>query len=255
LAFPRLQYVERDSALHALGPLSKLLVLLIVSASVFVFEQWYVTAAIAVLVVVLYPVGGLEPRRLLSVLKPLPVFIVLVVLAHVLLIDRLSHPWASSARGLLQGLKIAVLLASANLFLTVTDPVDLSDSVLRAMRPVLGGRRAGELSLMVMIVFSFLPLIARETERLSLVHAVRCGFQRGLLGKLRGVIPLLAPLVIGVFRRAEEMELSLAARCYNIERPRYVHSRPGVRSADLAVMIVSILLFALGIYAKLQADH
>ncbi|MCK4236919.1 MAG: energy-coupling factor transporter transmembrane protein EcfT, partial [Candidatus Krumholzibacteria bacterium] len=171
-------------------------------------------------------------------------------------VGRSDPLWANVLRGLLQGLRIAVILAAASLFLTVTDPVDLSDSILRAMEPLKRrGVRVGDLSLMLMIVFSFLPLIADEARRLRTAQAVRCGFHRWGLGMLKEVIPLLAPLVIGIFRRAEEMELSLAARCYNLERPRSSYTRSRVGRLDLVVFSASVLLFIFGLYAKLQANY
>lgn len=248
MAVPRVHYIAGDTILHRLYPLSKLLVLMLLSISVFIFDQWYVAVAVSVLLVLLYLHKGIGIELLQQIVRPLPLFVVLIVCAHIFLIRSSGSVAADAGAGLLQSLRVVDVLMAAGLFLAVTDPIDLSDSVIRAMLPLRKfGVRVGELALIVMIVFSFLPLITEETKRLRTAQVVRCGFQGRGLGVLRGIIPLLAPLVVGTFRRADEIELALAARCYNLDRPRSAAATVRMGRLDLIVCALGVLLFIAGL--------
>jgi energy-coupling factor transport system permease protein len=98
---------------------------------------------------------------------------------------------------------------------------------------------------------SFIPLMADEARRLEIAQAVRCGFPKRGPAAVRAVLPLMAPLVIGLFRRADEIDLALQARGYRLDAPRTARrlARPG--AADWLVGGASVLLFAAGLYAHL----
>lgn len=244
-------YTSGSTMLHRLHPLSKLFVLMLVCVAAFLFEQWYVASALAAFIALLHAPREIGMKRLLAVLKPLPFFVVLIVLANIFLVSR-PGPWTRSAgTGLVQAVRVVLVIVGAHLYLAVTDPVDLSDSVLRMLRPFRRfGLRTGELSLMVMIAFSFIPLMAEEAKRLQIAQAVRCGFPRRGLSTVRAAAFLLTPLVIGVFRRTDEIDSSLRVRCYRIDAPR--SSLPSSRAGmlDYLVCAASAALFLTGLYAQ-----
>jgi energy-coupling factor transporter transmembrane protein EcfT len=245
------QYKAGDSFLHRLHPLVKLFVTVLACVSAFVFTPWIVPATLAVALMLLHAPRLIGFARLLAVLKPLPLFIAIIVLANVFLVNREAAWWWGAEVGLVQALRVVVIIVAVNLFLAATDAVDLSDCVLRSVKPLARtGIRLGELSLMTMITFSFIPLMADEARRLQLAQAVRCGFPKHGVGAVRAAIPLLSPLVVGLFRRADEIDLALRARCYRMNAPRssIVPSGPG--RIDCLVCAASVLLFLAGLYAQ-----
>jgi len=240
-----------STILHRLHPLSKLFALVLVCVAAFLFGQWFVAAGLALAIALLYVRREIGTKRLIAVLKPLPFFALLIILANVFLVARSGPWWMHTGRGLAQAVRVIVIISGSNLFLAVTDPVDLSDSVLRVLRPLRRlGLRVGELSLMLMIIFSFIPLMADETRRLELAHAVRCGFPRRGVGTVKATIPLLVPLVIGVFRRADEIDAALRARCYRIDAPRSSRSHTRAGRLDYFVCAATGILFVAGLYAQ-----
>lgn len=252
MAVPHIQYIEGDTVLHRLHPISKLFVFLVLCISAFFFERWYMLAGItaALFSLYLFPEGGV--RRLWNVLRVLPVFLVLIVLANVFLVRSEQNVPERLARGLLQGVRVIDILAATSLFLAVTDPVDLSDSVIGAMKPLRRlGVRIGEFSLMVMVIFSFIPQMFDEARRIRTAQSIRSGHSRGVFGLVRNVVPLLAPLIIGVFRRADEMELALRARSFSLDHPRTSMHKKKTEFFDIAVCILAAAIFAVSVYAKL----
>jgi energy-coupling factor transport system permease protein len=244
-------YTSGSTMIHGLHPLSKLFVLMLVCVAAFLFEPWYVASALAVAIALLHAPREIGMKRLLSVLRPLPLFVALIVLANIFLIPRLGPWWRNAETGLLQAVRVVTVIMGANLYLAVTDPIDLSDAVLRMVRPFRRfGLRTGELSLMVMIVFSFIPLMTEEARRLQIAQAVRCGFPRRGVNAVKTAVYLLTPLVIGVFRRTDEIDASLRVRCYRIDAPR--SSLPNSRAGmlDYLVCAASVMIFLAGVYAQ-----
>ena len=251
MAVPVLQYIHGDGCLHRRHPLVKLAILVLIYAALFLFEGWYVPAEMGLALLILYACVKGGPRRYLGLAKRFIIFLLFIVVAHLFLM-REEGPLSSRAfSGLVQGLRVFDLLTATSLFLAVTDPIDLSDSLLDLVRPLdRTGRHLGAVSLMFMVIFSFLPLIAEEAGRLRTAALTRSGFGGGPLQRARGAVALLAALVVGVMRRAEELEISLTARRYSMEGIRRSSGpRPG--AWDFTLLALTIFIFAAGIYAQL----
>jgi energy-coupling factor transporter transmembrane protein EcfT len=244
------QFAPGGTVLHRLHPLSKLFAAVLVSLAAFLFESWIAVAALAALVAVLHAPREIGPARLRVVLASFPLFAALIVLANVFLVRGEAVWWRDAIAGLVQSLRVLTLIATANLYLAVTDPIDLADAVVRALSPLRrAGLRVGEISLMTMIAFSFIPLMADEVRRLELAYAARCGFPKRGPAAIRAAVPLMAPLVIGVFRRADEIDTALRVRCYRMDAPRSSFRGRWWRTADSLVCGVALILFVAGLYA------
>ncbi len=244
-------YVEGGSVLHRLHPISKLLVLVLVCVALFLYEGWPVPAALVALLAILYFVAPLGAARLVAVLKTLPVFIAIIVLARMFLVDREVSIGTRALGGALQALKVVGLVLAVRLFVSVTDPVAAADAVGAALSPLRRfGVRTGELSLMTMVASSFIPFMASEVGRLRFAQAARCGFPGRGLGAIRATVPLVAPLVVGVLRRTDELEVSLAARCYRIDVPRRPRGGARPRPLDYAVSAAAVVIFAGALWAR-----
>ena len=120
-----IQYAAGDTFLHRLHPLSKLLVAALVSIAAFLFASWIAVAALAVFLALLHAPKQIGFARLRAVFESLPLFVALIVLANVFLVRGEALWWRNAGAGLVQSLRIVVLIAAANLFLAVTDPIDL----------------------------------------------------------------------------------------------------------------------------------
>lgn len=251
MGVPVLRYIDGDGCLQRRHPLVKLAILVLFCAGLFLFEGWRAPAVLGVVLLAAHALVKGGPGRYLEVAKRFVFFLLVIVAAHIFLMRGIDSLSSRALSGLAQGLRVFDLLVAAGLFLAVTDPVDLSDSLVDFLRPVGGtGRRLEAASLMIMVVFSFLPLVAEEAERLRTAVGTRCGFGGSLVSRIRSAVALLAALVVGVMRRAEELEVSLTARRYTLDRvSRGAGAGPG--AWDVALLVIFILFFAAGLYAKL----
>lgn len=252
MAAARIQFAEGDTFLHRRHPLAKLVVLALFVTGLLVFESRAVPIAVCALLLAVH----LDPRiglgRFAHVARNYALFGFLIVLANLLLLRQAGTALERISAGLVQALRIFDMLVVMSLFVGVTDPIDLTDVAIRGMRPIdRTGARLGELSLMLMVVFSFLPLMGEEVERLAVAQGTRCGFGRGPVSRIRSAVPLLGALVVGVMRRAEELELSLAARRYSPVAAGGRASGRRITGADCLFGGSAMILFVAGIWAKL----
>ncbi len=247
-----IQFVEGDTYLHRRHPMAKLVVFLMMIAGLLMFESWIVPVAAAALLPAVQLGAGLGMERYFGIARRFLFFALLIVLAHLFLLRQSGPVPERLMSGLVQSVRIFDLLVLAGIFTAVTDPVDLTDALIRGMRPLeRAGARTGELSLTLMIVFSFLPLMGGEVERLAIAQGTRCGFGGGPYSRIRNSVPLLGALVVGVMRRAEELELSLAARRYSITGALRTDGGMRMAGADYLFSAIAVVLFAVGVYAKL----
>ena len=242
-----LRFVEGDSRLHRMHPVVKGVVLLLVVIASIIYGA-VVNLAMALFLIIISVAAGIGSGRILSLLKPVPVFVLIIIAANILLVRNGQGYSHDIARGLVQGVRILVLLLAAGLFWTVTDPARFSDSVVFLGAPLRAfGISRADLSLILMIIFSFIPHIREEVDRIRRTRMVRCGHGGWLSLKRGGVLPLIIPLIYSVLRRGEEMEMALSARYYGAGSGG---RRDSIPSSDLIIGIVFFLTFLLGLYAK-----
>ena len=123
--------------------------------------------------------------------------------------------------GLDMGLKMAVRLVLLLLFSSVltftTSPIVLTDGIEHLLRPFKAvGVPAHELAMMMTIALRFIPTLLEETDRIMKAQTARgADFANGnMLQRVKNMLPLLVPLFISAFRRADELAVAMEARCY-----------------------------------------
>jgi energy-coupling factor transporter transmembrane protein EcfT len=244
-------FFEGRSFLHRLHPSTKFIVLGLVCVAVFLFEGWTAPIVLTSFLMVLYFASGLGAARLYAVLRTLPVFVAIIVLARMFLVERELPLGTRAIAGALQALRVVGLVLAVHLFVSLTDPVSMSDAVGASLRPLRrAGVRVGEASLMILIASSFIPFMISEVRRLQLAQASRSGFPKRGIGAVRAAVPLVAPLVIGVLRRTDELELALAARCFRLDVPRRPSGAARPRAVDYVASIAAAVIFAGALWAR-----
>lgn len=243
--------IDKSHPLRRLHPLTRFVFFAFLCFAAYIFEGWFVLGAIFAVVLFLRVLGKGRVQDVLFILRMLVPFFALIVVINLLLVSRERPVSWRLLYGLRQCVRIALVIVAFKVFLTITSPLELSDLFLSLFRPLRRiGVRVEEMSLVVMVTFSFIPLFFIESERIRLAQAVRGGFKEGF-GMVRQVVPLLVPLVIGIFRRAEEIEYALKVRYF---QQRHIYSaaeRQPFVLLDFLVIAASVALFVAGTYAKL----
>lgn len=256
------QYLERNSIIHKLDPRVKILLVIFYIIILFVSETLVGYLALGAFIVVSTLVSKIEFKYILKSLKPLLFIISLTLIIHLFLTKGGEVLWqwkflSIEEKGLELGLFMAArlifLITFTSLLTLTTSPIELTDGLERLLEP---GKRFGvpahELAMMMTIALRFIPTLLEEAEKILKAQKARgADFESGnLIQKAKNLIPLLVPLFVSAFRRADELALAMEARCYRGGEGRSRMNQLKLSTIDyLTGVIVSSFLIIVGIWA------
>lgn len=239
-------YHPADTPLHRLDARVKLACLLAVTVTLFAARGALALAAMAAAVLAAAHLGGLSARELAQGLRPTAVILAFSLLANAFVADGtasltlvgpLGISYPGLARGALAVGRIAVLVFVALVLSATTSSTAVADALTSLMAP-LGrlGVPVGDIAMTVSIALRFIPLTAEELVRIRDAQRARgVDFAQGSVpARVRRWLSVLAPLVVALFRRADDLAQAMAERCYR-GRGRTRLTRP-MRPSDLLVL-------------------
>ena len=244
-------YHPADTPLHRLDARVKLACLLAVTVTLFAARGALALAAMAAAVLAAAHLGGLSARELAQGLRPTAVILAFSLLANAFVADGtasltlvgpLGISYPGLARGALAVGRIAVLVFVALVLSATTSSTAVADALTSLMAP-LGrlGVPVGDIAMTVSIALRFIPLTAEELVRIRDAQRARgVDFAQGSVpARVRRWLSVLAPLVVALFRRADDLAQAMAERCYR-GRGRTRLTRPMRPSDLLALAAVAI---------------
>ena len=239
-------YRAAETPLHHLDARVKLACLLAVTVALFAASSPVTLAAMAAAVLAATHLGGLSARELAQGLRPTAVILAFSLLANAFVADGtasltlvgpLGISYPGLARGALAVGRIAVLVFAALVLSATTSSTAVADALTSLMAP-LGrlGVPVGDIAMTVSIALRFIPLTAEELVRIRDAQRARgVDFAQGSVpARVRRWLSVLAPLVVALFRRADDLAQAMAERCYR-GRGRTRLTRP-MRPSDLLVL-------------------
>ena len=251
------QFVPGDSPVHRLDPRTKILAMIAYIVLVFLVRAMPVFAVPLLVVLGALFVSGVPARYALSSLRPMRWLIAFMFLINLFFTqgDRVLFSWwiiRVTAEGLRQAvfisLRLILLVAGTSLLTLTTSPIALTDGLERLLKPLKRIRfPAHELAMMMTIALRFIPTLLEETERIRKAQMARgADFETGgLLARARAMVPLLVPLFVSAFRRADELAMAMESRCYHGGEGRTrMHELHYARRDLLAALLIALLLAA-----------
>ena len=221
------QFFPGNSFLHKMDPRMKLILTLALIAVVFVSQGFLGFALILAFILAAALSSGIRLKFLVRGLKPILFIVVFTFILNVFFQSggRVLFQW-NFLKVTDQGLRMAFFLAARLILLVVcsqlltltTSPIALTDGMEALFRPLKKiGFPAHEIAMMMSIALRFIPTLMDEANKIMKAQMARgADFESGnLLQRARAMVPLLVPLFVGAFRRAEELALAMEARCYH----------------------------------------
>ena len=220
------QYYPADSAIHRLDPRVKLFATLLYVISLFTFRSiaGFVVTTIflaAVIVISKVPFGFMVKG-----LRMIVIILLITALFNLFLTPgrTLVEFWIFriTEEGLVSAVKMAVrlvyLILGTSLMTLTTTPNQLTDGMERGLRFLKAIRiPVHEIAMMMSIALRFIPILVEETDKIMKAQIARgADFESGnLIKKAKAMVPLLVPLFISAFRRANDLAMAMEARCYH----------------------------------------
>jgi len=252
------QYFPGRSFLHRLDPRTKLVGTIIFISAIFLAQSYVAYGALTAFAALAVFLSGVPVRLVARSVRPLWVIILLTVLIHIFttpgtVIYKLG-PLTATQEGVRQGAlmtaRLVFLIVMSSLLTFTTSPIVLTDGIERLLNPFRRfGLPAHELAMMMTIALRFIPTLLEETDRIMKAQMARgADFGSGnIVRRAKSMVPLLVPLFISAFRRADELAVAMEARCYRggENRTRMKELRLTARDG-LAFAAVLALLAVLG---------
>lgn len=220
------QYYPADSVLHRLDPRVKFIGTFLFLISLFVADSFwgYLLATCFLGGIIL--LSKVPVKFMVKGLKPLFIILLITVLFNLFLIPG-EELWSVgfltiTVEGVQQAVKIGIrliyLVIGSSVMTLTTTPNQLTDGLERILRPLNKIKvPVHEISMMMSIALRFIPILMEETDKIMKTQIARgADFESGnLIQKAKNMIPLLVPLFISAFRRADDLAMAMEARCYH----------------------------------------
>lgn len=221
------QYYPVDSPIHRLDPRVKLAGTMLFLISLFVF-QGYLGYLIATLFVgTVIKVSKVPFRYIVRGLRPV-LFLLLITLLFNLLLTRegeevfsfwIIHIYDEGViTAALMAVRLVLLVLGSSLMTFTTTPNQLTDGLEKGLRLLKKIRvPVHEIAMMMSIALRFIPILVEETDKIMKAQQARgADFESGkLMQRAKALVPLLVPLFVSAFRRANDLALAMEARCYH----------------------------------------
>jgi len=220
------QYFPGDSPVHRLDPRMKLILTAAFVVILFVAQNPLALGVGIVFLLIVYPISSVPMRLMLRSLRPiLPIILLTSVLNMFFIEGETLWSWwvfRITDRGVmtavLMSVRIAALIAGTSLLTYTTSPIALTDGIEQLFGPLKRFRvPVHEVAMMMTIALRFIPTLIEETDKIMSAQKARGADLEsgGILQRVRALIPILIPLFVSAFRRAEELALAMECRCYH----------------------------------------
>ena len=250
------QYFPGTSAVHRLDPRTKLIMLVVYIVALFLAVDWISYGVVFAFLVLVIAVSRIPLKAIVRGMKPL-VFILIFTGALNLFFTagqtELVSFWGvhiymeGLKQAFLMVIRILMLITGTFLLTYTTSPISLTDGLESLLNPLKVLRLpVHELSMMMCIAMRFIPTLIEETDKIMSAQKARgADFESGkLLDRVKALVPILVPLFISAFRRADELATAMEFRCYQGGDGRTKMKLLRYKLRDFRTFGIGILLLA-----------
>jgi energy-coupling factor transport system permease protein len=253
------QFYPVASPVHALDPRAKILATSVLVVGLFLVDSTTGLLFVAAALVALVAVSHIPARTFLRLLRPVLFIVALTVFFQVLFSREgatlvewgfLEVHTGGLRLGFFLGLRILLLVSAAGLLTATTAPVALADGIEDLLSPLKKVRLpAHEVAMMMTIALRFIPTLGEEAEKITKAQAARGAdfSEGGPLRRARSVVPVLVPLTVGAFRRADELAEAMESRGYRGGEGRTRYRELRFCARDALALVVTVLILVVGI--------
>ena len=250
------QYFPGNSVIHRLDPRAKLIMLVVYIVALFLAKSWVSYAVMLIFLLFTIKISTIPPKSIIRGMKPLVMILVFTgvlnlfftregrTLVHV---GFLVITEGGLTRAVFMMARILMLITGTFLLTYTTSPISLTDGLEALLNPLKKVHvPVHELSMMMCIALRFIPTLIEETDKIMSAQKARgADFETGsLMERAKALIPILVPLFIGAFRRADELATAMECRCYQGGEGRTKMKLLRYRRNDMAAFGLGAALMA-----------
>lgn len=219
------QYYQEESPVHALDPRVKLVGTVVFMISLFLFNNFICYMLGFLFLVIMIGLSKVPVKFMLRGMKSIFFLLLLTVVYNLFLssgdvlvsFGSIKITWQGLEGAVYMMMRLSLLIVGSSLMTLTTTPNQLTDGLESLLKPLRLFRiPVHEVAMMMSIALRFIPILMEETDKIMKAQIAR-GAQfesKNLFKKAKALVPLLVPLIISAFRRANDLALAMEARCY-----------------------------------------
>ena len=244
-----------NSLIHRLDPRSKLIFTVLYIVVIFLCKHLVSYGLVLATLLVLIGISGVKPKVFLKGMKPVVFIVVFTAILNLFYTDG-TVLWSLGFlkiteegvwKAFFMVLRILMLISSTLLLTYTTSPILLTSGLERLLHPLKKIHfPVHELAMMMNIALRFIPTLIQETDKIISAQKARgADFDSGnLMQKAKALIPILIPLFISSFRRAEELAVAMECRCYHGDEGRTSLRQLVMHGRDWGFLLFTVVLAA-----------
>lgn len=250
------QFFPGNSVVHRLDPRFKIIITALLITMLFCARDAAGLAVGTVFLILAFLISGIPMKMMLKGLKPIIPIVIITSILNLFFIEGniVFKLWIIKITdngietSVFMIVRIICLIAGTSLLTYTTSPIILTDAIERLMSPLKKIKMpVHELAMMMTIALRFIPTLIEETDKIISAQKARGADMEsgGLIQRAKALVPVLIPLFVSAFRRAEELALAMECRCYHggEGRTRLKQLHSGI--SDYTALMISILFLDL----------
>lgn len=250
------QYFPGNSPVHRLDPRTKIVFLIAYIVALFAASNWISYAVVFCFLTITIAISQIPLKSILHGMKPLVMILIFTGILNVFFttgekilfeIWIITVYWEGVIRAVFMMLRILMLITGTFLLTYTTSPIALTDGLESLLGPLKKLHLpVHELSMMMCIALRFIPTLIEETDKIMSAQKARgADFESGkLMQRVKALVPILVPLFISAFRRADELATAMECRCYQGGEGRTKMKLLRYRLLDFKAYAVGAILLA-----------
>lgn len=220
------QYFPGNSAVHRLDPRFKIIITAVFIVSLFCADNFLGLLISCVFMLISFLISKIPLKLMMKSIKPIVPIIIFTTVLNLFFLDGvtlfkigfLKITYEGVRTSLFMIIRIIALIMGSSLLTYTTSPITLTDAIERLMSPLAKIHLpVHELAMMMTIALRFIPTLIEETDKIMSAQKARgADMESGnLMQRAKALTPILIPLFVSAFRRAEELALAMECRCYH----------------------------------------
>ena len=247
------QYFPGDTVVHRLDPRTKLILIIAYIVALFTVNGWIGYATVFAATAVCMFIAKINPKAALKGLKPIIFIIILTALLNIFytegtpVIEGWIITWEGIEKAVMMSVRIILLIVSTFLLTYTTSPIALTDGLESLLGPLKKIKvPVHEMSMMMSMALRFIPTLIEETDKIMAAQKARgADFETGsLISRAKALLPVLVPLFVSSFRRADELAVAMESRCYHGGEGRTRLKQLKMNGADILALIIGAVFIA-----------
>lgn len=218
------QFFPGDTIVHRLDPRTKLILVIVYIAALFQARGWVSYGVVCAVTAACMLLSHIGLKNIFKGLRPMLLIIILTAALNIFytagtpVIPGWIVTWEGIERAVQMVLRIMLLITGTFLLTYTTSPIALTDGIELLMEPLKKIRvPVHEITMMMSMALRFIPTLIEETDKIMSAQKARgADFETGsLIDRAKALLPVLVPLFVSAFRRADELAVAMESRCYH----------------------------------------